>query len=394
METTKTWNGNNAVFKTYLKGNGKVCLDPHKGVDFVKSFQEVQQFDSFGAVMNPGYIDISFDSDGISDKFWNMAKDNNWNCLILENLENGHIHSFWKIPKEWKWKDGKDKKLAVGLMADIHSGDTYIPLRVNGIDRFPPSYNPDCIQEVPEELYPVETSIDLFNLNEGDGRNSELFRYEMVLQSQLSFNVDLCRRILKNTNNFVFSDSLSDEEMDLILRDEAFEADIFYRDHKFVHNDFGNYMIANNHIKRINGQLHIYKDGIYIQGNKNIENAMLSILPGIKRNQRTEVLSYIDIKIPDNSPVRNCDNLIAFKNGILDIKSGLMLPFSPEYTITNIIPWDYLADAKESDIVNKTLNKITCNDPDIRRLLEECIGYCFFRKNSIGKSFILTGCKV
>jgi putative DNA primase/helicase len=37
------------------------------------------------------------------------------------------------------------------------------------------------------------------------------------------------------------------------------------------------------------------------------------------------------------------------------------------------------------------LDKIACNDSDIRKILEECIGYCFFRENELSKSFILTG---
>lgn len=43
-------------------------------------------------------------------------------------------------------------KLAVGLVADIHSKDTYIPIRVNGVDR-DLIFDPDNLQEVPEELF-------------------------------------------------------------------------------------------------------------------------------------------------------------------------------------------------------------------------------------------------
>jgi putative DNA primase/helicase len=39
------------------------------------------------------------------------------------------------------------------------------------------------------------------------------------------------------------------------------------------------------------------------------------------------------------------------------------------------------------------LNKLACNDPAIRALLEECIGYCMFRANELSKAFVLTGDK-
>ena len=44
-------------------------------------------------------------------------------------------------------------------------------------------------------------------------------------------------------------------------------------------------------------------------------------------------------------------------------------------------------------MADKTLNKIACDDPAIRALLEEAIGYCFYRRNELGKAFILTGDK-
>ena len=53
----------------------------------------VQGNQSFGAILNQDFVDISFDTDELSQKFWDMAEKNNWNCLILENPENGHIHS-------------------------------------------------------------------------------------------------------------------------------------------------------------------------------------------------------------------------------------------------------------------------------------------------------------
>lgn len=82
--------------------------------------------------------------------------------------------------------------------------------------------------------------------------------------------------------------------------------------------------------------------------------------------------------------------MIGFNNGIYDLATGEMLDFSPDIVITNKIPWDYDAGAY-SEIADKVLNKLACNDKQIRALLEECIGYCFFRRNELSKAFILTG---
>lgn len=381
------WQGNNVVFKGYATGDGK--KPTMKVTGKLLSWKQVKDCESFGAVLNDGFVDISFDSDELSDKFWNMAEQNGWNCLILENPSNGHIHSYWKIPKEWNGKDGKDKKVAVGLTVDIHSGSTYIPLKVEGVNRFPPSFEPETIDEVPEELFPVNTNIDLLNLSEGDGRNDELFKYILILQSQLVLEKEPIKRILNNINRFVLKEPLPESEMETITRDDAFAKPIFYEGKMFMHNIFGQYMKNEFHIKRIQGQLHVYDNGIYRSGYRFIESKMVEVIPTLKANHRTEVLKYLEIRTPEESQTSDA-NLIAFRNGVLDLETDELKPFSPDHVITNMIPWDYNPNAY-SELADKTLNKISCNDPEIRSLLEECIGYCFFRQNELSKSFFLTG---
>ena len=55
-----------------------------------------------------------------------------------------------------------------------------------------------------------------------------------------------------------------------------------------------------------------------------------------------------------------------------------------QLVITNKIPWDYNPDAY-NELADETLDRLACNDPVIRMLLEECIGYCFYRRNELGK---------
>lgn len=219
------WNGNSETFRSYFHGTLDTNGDsvPAEKIKDVPGhpWDEVKNDQNFGTVLNDGFIDISFDSKELSDAFWNMAEVNNWECLILENPKNGHIHSFWRITKDWQSKDGRDKKLAVGLIADIHSGSTYIRLRVNGVDRFPPLYEPDHIQEVPKELYPVNSNAEPFGMSEG-GRNDTLSRMVKNLIHNTRFTKEQIKSILTNTNKFVFSEPLSDSELEVILRDDTF----------------------------------------------------------------------------------------------------------------------------------------------------------------------------
>lgn len=382
-----TWKSFSMVFKGYATGDGKKATMKVKNAPLFQ-WDDVQKCESFGAVLHDGYVDISFDSDELSQKFWDMADSNGWNCLILENPVNGHIHSYWRDSKKRIEKNGKDKKLAVGLIADIHSGSTYIPLRVNGVDRFPPSFDPENIDEVPDELLPVNTSIDLLSLGEGDGRNDELFKYILILQSQLMLDREPIRHILDNINRFIFSEPLSQQEMDVITRDEAFDKPTFYDGKTFQHDRFGRYMINEFHCKKLNGRLHIYDNGIYRAGYSIIEKKMTEVISNLRANARTETLKYLEMWCEDAQMADA--RYIAFRNGIYDIVTDEMLQFTPDIPLTNQIPWDYNPEAYD-ELLDRTLNRLSCNDDEIRSVLEECVGYCFYRRNELSKSFILTG---
>ncbi len=224
----KEWKGNEKIFRTYVEGKPglKAPVEKVKGRDQISSFAEAEQSADFGGLLQEGIIDISFDDAEMADSFLDMAEENQWLCMALRNPENNHLHTFWKNSYERIGKlSAKDQKLAVGLIADIHGGDTYIPLRVSGADRYPPEYDiwtDEEYQEVPEELLPVSTRINLWGLQEGS-RNDALSGMALYLANHTRFGKEVIKRILANTNGFVFGEPLPEEELNTILRDETFK---------------------------------------------------------------------------------------------------------------------------------------------------------------------------
>lgn len=393
------WHGNAKIFRTYLKGggkDGKRSVEKHKGLGNIRTFDDAAQFPSFGAVLSDGWVDISFDDAEMSKTFLAIAEDQQWHCMVLENKNNGHIHTYWKDTEHKIQKFRRDQRLACGLLADIHGGDTYIPLRCLGSDRFPPVYDisPDKeYQEVPDELLPVQTNYNLWQMDAG-GRNNDLYGYILVLQSQLQLDDDRIRTMYKAViNPYILKDPLEDAELDIILRDESFdkiEHPSFWNGATFQHDLFAEYLMQQNHVVILDGRLHIYKDGIYVSARREIESQMIQLVPKLKKTQRREVLDYLELIA---EPVTSADpRYIAFKNGILDVPTGKMMDFTPELVITNKIPWNYRPEAYDA-LCDKTLNRIACNDPSIRAILEECVGACMYRSALVGggKAFILTG---
>lgn len=388
------WNGNKEIFKTYVKGkssgSGKRPAERVKDRDHIADFEEVESCDCFGGILQPGIIDISFDDKEMYESFLQMAEDNEWKCMALPSSKGGH--TYWRCSKR-HIKSGADKKLTVGLIADIHSGSTYIPLKVHGSCRYPPDYDKldeEDYQELPDELLPIDTTVDLWQMQDGEGRNQEIFRYIQRLQAAYHFSQETIIRILKQSNEYVLADPLPDSELEVILRDDAFEKPVFFNGKTFLFDQFAVWLVKEQHVVNMSGQLHIYKDGVYISGYYDIEKAMIEEIPSLRRTQRKEVLDYM-LLIADKVKMASAQ-YIAFDNGVLDVTKDEMLPFSPTLYVTNRIPWNY-DPAAYDETADKMLDRIACQDPDVRALLEECIGYCFFRRNELRKAFILTGGK-
>lgn len=391
------WQG---VFRTFLKGgrkDGKGCVDRHKGIDHVRTFEEASKFECFGGVLKDGYVDISFDDADMSEAFLDMAEDKHWRCWGLINPDNGHLHTFWRDTAHKIAKDGKDLPLAVGLVSDIHSGETYIPLRVFGVDRFPPEYSlleDEEVQEVPEELLPVSTKIKLWHSGDGDGRNSDLYSYILVLQSQLMLDPDRIRDMYRECiNKHILAEPLADSELDMILRDESFEKDVhpaFWKGNTFQHNVFGNFLMEREHFIYLNGQVHFYKGNVYTNDKNDIERIMYDYIPNIKKAQKSETLDYLAGTAPKR--VEASPELVAFRNGVYDLKHGILLPLTPDIIVTNLVPWDYVPGSYHKGM-DDALDAWSCGDRQIRTLLEECMGYCFYRSCKFNKAFILKGKK-
>ena len=375
------------MYKGYTKNDGKRPLDKIKGVTAFRTLEEVQQFDSYGGVLADNVILVDVDDPEQSEKLMDIVEDQQINCKVIQTSRGRH---FLFINNGIE-KGGTGLKLACGLTADIKIGSKSAVecLKINGEERFV-EWDSETYDTLPVWLTPVNTDMKIYGLGDGDGRNETLFGYILILQNA-GIQKDDIIKTLNIINRYIFKVPLAESEMETICRDEAFQKPVFKVNGKFQHDKFALYLKNTNYIKRINGQLHIYKDGVYISGYRELEAAMVKLMPESKDSQRREVLKYLEI-ICGNDTTQADANLIAFTNGIYDIATKELRDFSPEIVVTNQIPWDFNPDAY-SELCDKTLNKIACNDLDIRALLEEMIGYCFYRKNELSKAFICTGTK-
>lgn len=377
-------------FRGFVETKNKKCIEKFKGRTDFKTFEQVQSLPEYAGILAAETILIDVDDFEASEILFKVVKEYALTCRVYRTSRGKHfLFKNSGVPTN---KTGC--KLAIGLTADIKIGtrNSYEVLKYDNQNReilYDTAENEEA-QQLPRWLFPVKSKMEFLNMETGDGRNQGLFNYILTLQSN-DFSVEEARETIRIINKFVLKVPLSDDEIETVLRDDAFKKPVFFMGSTFLFDKFATFLKNNNHIIKINNQLHIYKNGIYISGLAEIEAEMIQHIPGLNRAKRTEVLAYLDILIRENSKAEDA-NLIAFENGLYNIVDDSFVEFTPEHIITNKIRWKYNPEAY-SELADKTLNKIACNDLQIRALLEEAIGYCFYRRNELGKAFILTGDK-
>ena len=377
------------LYKGYIETKGKQPCEKLKNRTKWKTLEEVKNLNGYAGVLADDTIFVDIDDAEQAEILMNIVEEYQLNCRVYCTSRGKHFvfknHSISR--------NRTHVQLAVGLTADIKVGSrlSYEVIKVNGEERFCEwdIEEGEQYQEIPKWLFPVKASADFLDMDAGDGRNQALFNYILTLTAN-DFTVDETRECIRILNKFVLKEPLPDDELETILRDEAFQKPVFFMGSTFLFDKFATYMKNTAHIVKINNQLHIYKDGVYENGYKEIETEMIHYIPNLKKTQRREVLDYMEL-ITEERQMSEA-NLIAFENGVYDMVTGELKPFSSDMVITNKIPWNYNPDAY-SELADKTLDKLACNDRNIRLLLEECIGYCFYRRNELGKAFILTGDK-
>nr|UVY03902.1 MAG: helicase [Bacteriophage sp.] len=377
-------------YRGYIMTKDKKSIEKFKGVATLKTLEQVQSLPEFAGVMAEDSILVDIDDMEQSNLLLDICDKEGIRCKVLQSRSGMHF-----LFKNTKIKNCPNRtKLACGLTADIKAGfkSSYEVLKIDGKERtvLYDILEGEEYQDIPKWLFPIKCTTEFLDMDAGSGRNQALFNYILTLQSN-DFSVEEARETIRIINQYILKEPLSDSELEVILRDDAFKKPVFFKGNSFLFDKFATYIKNNNHIIRINGQLHLFKDGVYVPGQEEIEAVMIKHISSLSNAKRSEVLKYLNLLLLENTEMA-APNMIAFRNGIYDLETDSLKPFSPDIVITNRIPWDYNPTAY-SELADKTLDKIACHDAEIRTILEECIGSCFYRSNTLGggKAFILTG---
>ena len=377
------------LFKGYVSTKNKKCTMTFKGKssDELLNLREANERSEYAGILNDNTVLIDVDDFHMSEVMMKIVEEKQLACRVYETTRGKH---FLFLNNDRIDRNKTGSTLACGLKADVKLGSrtSYSVLKFADKERpiIYDIYNDEEYEPIPKYLLPITGRIEFIDMEEGDGRNQKLFNYILKLQSA-GYSKEEARETIRIINRFVLKNPLQDKEIDTVLRDEAFQKPTFFEGKTFLHDKFGKFLISEYHIIKINDVLHYFKDGVYVPAN--IEGLMLKHIQYLKQNQRKEVLAFLQAYIDKSSPVSSA-NFIAFRNGIYNVDTGTLEDFSVDKVITNKIDWNFNGSAY-SETVDSVLNRLACNDAQVRLLLEEVIGYTFYRRNELRKAFMLKG---
>jgi putative DNA primase/helicase len=360
-----------------------------------RPFNEVSHHKDIGLIIPEGFVVLDVDNKEQAEVLLEIVNELDIKCKVMQTKRG--MHFWFRSPQPMK--NHTHIQVPIGITVDVRSYGRagYVKIKTNGkMRKWLKKIDQDKVQSIPFWLIPHRSSKDLFKLGEGS-RNTTLFTYIPKLQA-MGLSKDQIKETLSIINNFVFKESLSESELDVIMRDEAFENQVgmaaeagFFEDGKFHHNKFGDFISSMLLPITVNSTMYIYKDGYYTVADREAERKMVQLLPTVKRAQRTETLEYMKLTtLVDKDDLDINPYMVNLINGRLDIRTDELLDFTPYAYDFNKIPVRYDPEAY-NETLDKTLDKVFCNDKEIRQLFEEFVGYLLLGNNKFGKMILMLG---
>ena len=226
-------------------------------------------------------------------------------------------------------------------------------------------------------------------VKDGEGRNN--FLYEQGCSARGKGSDDATIAAWLSTLNAMKCDPpLGQAELDKIINsvcslpvgmsDEAKEQQqkkSVGRPRKFEHNAIAKRLISEYGACLIDGETPAIRiDGRYKIGWDAFDSVIIDIADDCTVNNRREVKSYIQAKAENKR--QSSPYLIAFNNGVLDVRTLEFRDWLPDDIIPNVIPHNWNPGAK-ADVLDNVLWKMACGDMATYLNLSEFIGVCMVR---------------
>lgn len=377
----------------YVRINEKKI--PKHSLNKTFKYEEVAEQENLAILVDEPYVVLDFDT---SEHFLCMCeiiKELDVHCRIMKSDRGGHI--WFKSAKPLT--NRVNTNTAITLRTDVKSwGEnldrdpkkSLVTVKKNGVWR-EWIREDENVDEIPYWILPIKSKKDLYGLKNGDGRDPELFSYIIPLLKQ-GYDKDQIRCIFDIINKFVFEDPLKDAELDKMFEDnEVFnKKDLhFFDGKKFKHNVFVDWLMESYFFRSFGNQVYLYQNGLYVRNNDEILRKMIEQIPDLTKANMSEAFENLRLKVTsENNQMNPC--IINVKNGLYDLASQTFIEHTPYNFSINQLNCNYDPNATCPEVDN-FLDGLCQDNKNIRKLLEQMIGYILINDCRCQKAFILLG---
>lgn len=361
---------------------------PKHSLDEPKTYEEVENEPNVAMLIDEPYVVLDVDNEDYFNVLKEIVTDYGIKTRIMKTDRGGHFWFKSVVPIT----NHVDINTPITIRTDIRSWGkkSMVTIKLKGKWREWIKAD-DTLDELPFWLKPIKWKKDFYNMADGDGRDAGLFSCIIPLLQQ-QFTKNQIREIFNIINSYVFAEPLKAREIEKMFdnNDIFSQKEIgFYDGKTFKHNIFADWLIDNHNYVSYGGKMYTYEKGLYIEDDDVIARRMIDKLPSLKKREITEVMDNLKLKVKKDVPNRY-PLIINFRNGMYDLDKQELISHNPDIFSLNQLNCTYNPDAY-CDAVDKMLNRVSCNNKQIRNLLEELLGYILIGDCRYQKSFILLG---
>lgn len=361
---------------------------PLHSLDITYDYSDIEYEDNVAIKIDEPYVILDIDNENYFNALCEIVNARNIKTRIMKTDRGGH---FWFKSAEIL-SNNVNINTPITIKTDIKcwGKKSLVTVKKNGVWREWIRQD-ENVDELPFWLKPIKLNKELFDLKDGDGRDPALFSYIIPLLN-LKFTKEQIREIFDIINNFIFSDPLHESEIDKMFEgNDIFDKKdlCFFSGKTFLHNIFVDWMIESEFFKSYGSKMYIYKKGLYEPNEDEIYRRMLNQIPSLKRTQMSEAFENLRLKVTVND--NEIDPMIInLRNGLYDLRENKFIEHSPYVFTINQLNCNYDETAKCPD-VDKFLNSISDNNPEIREMLEQILGYLLIGDCRFQYAFVLLG---
>ena len=299
-------------------------------------------------------------------------------------------HAYFLIPKGYD-KDLNGYISPIGIRIDWRVGSNHCGLDclcVNGKQRT--WLCEGELHELPHTMLPIyKADVGLVGLKEG-GRDVALFNHFNQLV-KASIDIAEFRVYGELINKFILSKPY--EDMYKFYQEKQYTRLIQKLENtnkKLQLADYVNMVMDKYTFNYIDGALHYYVDGIYINDTTEIEHYLTMVDGNITKAKRREVIDTITLHAKCTSIPRAEWYYVPFHNGYLDIRDVTLHDYNETMIFTKKLPIDWKPNSN-SEVLNTLMNNIKEGCDEVEIALYEMVGYSLLDTCKLNRAFMMVG---